>query len=78
MAAVRGDHTGIGLVNMGPVPVRAAAAEEALAGGASDAEAAARAADGLEPPDDLNASADYRRHLAHVLVRRALEEASAA
>ena len=78
VAAVRGERTGIGLVNMGPVPVRAAASEEALAGGASDEEAAARAADGLEPPEDLNASAEYRRHMAQVLVRRALEEARAA
>ncbi len=78
VAAVRGDHTGIGLVNMGPAPVRAAAAEEALAGGASDEEAAARAAEGLDPPSDLNASAEYRVHLAQVLVRRALEEARAA
>lgn len=78
VAAVRGERTGIGLVNMGPVPVRASAAEEALAGGASEAEAAARAADGLEPPEDLNASAEYRRHLAQVLVRRALEESRAA
>ena len=78
VAAVRGERTGIGLVNMGPVPVRAQAAEQALAGGASAAEAASHAADGLEPPEDLNASAEYRRHLAQVLVRRALEEAGAA
>ena len=78
VAAVRGERTGIGLVNMGPVPVRAAAAEQALAGGATEAEAAAHAADGLEPPEDLNASSEYRRHLAQVLVRRALEEARAA
>ena len=78
VAAVRGERPGIGLVNMGPVPVRATGAEQALAGGASEAEAAAHAADGLEPPEDLNASADYRRHLAQVLVRRALEEARAA
>jgi carbon-monoxide dehydrogenase medium subunit len=66
---------GIALVNMGPVPLRAAAVESALAGGASPAEAAAHAADGLDPPADLNASPEYRRHLAQVLVRRALEEA---
>lgn len=78
VAAVRGERTGIGLVNMGPTPVRATGAEEALAGGASEVEAAAKAADGLDPPEDLNASAEYRRHLAQVLVRRALEEARAA
>lgn len=79
VAAVRGDAgTGVGLINMGAVPLRAVAVEDALAQGASAAEAAARASEGLEPPEDLNASADYRRHLARVLVRRALEEAGAA
>ncbi|MGH9114595.1 MAG: FAD binding domain-containing protein, partial [Acidimicrobiales bacterium] len=78
VAAIRGPHTGIGLVNMGPVPLRATAVEQALASGASASEAAAHAADGLDPPEDLNASPEYRRHLARVLVRRALEEAGAA
>lgn len=78
VAAVRGERTGVALVNMGPVPLRASAVEEAIAGGASDAEAAARAAEGLEPPSDLNASSEYRTHLARVLVRRALEESRAA
>ena len=71
-----GTAAGVALVNMGTTPVRATAVEQALAGGASAAEAAAHAADGLDPPSDLNASPDYRRHLARVLVRRALEEAS--
>ncbi len=75
VAAVRNGTTGVGLVNMGPVPVRARAVEEAVAGGASAGEAAAHAADGLDPPGDLNASPEYRRHLVEVLVRRALEEA---
>jgi len=75
VAAVRNGSTGIGLVNMGSVPVRASAVEEALAGGASIEEAASHAADGLDPPADLNASPEYRRHLAQVLVRRALQEA---
>jgi len=75
VAAVRNGTTGVALVNMGSTPLRARAVEEALAGGASDAEAADHAADGLEPPEDLNASAEYRQHLARVLVRRALEEA---
>jgi aerobic carbon-monoxide dehydrogenase medium subunit len=78
VAAVRGDRPGVALVNMGPTPLRATAVEQALSGGASATEAAVHAADGLDPPEDLNASAEYRRHLAQVLVRRALEEAGAA
>ena len=77
VAAVRNGSTGIGLVNMGATPLRASAVEAALASGASAAEAAAHASDGLDPPEDLNASPEYRRHLAQVLVRRALEEAGA-
>ena len=77
VAAVHNGTTGVALVNMGSTPLRAIAVEEALAGGASAAEAAAHAADGLDPPSDLNASPEYRRHLATVLVRRALEEAGA-
>ena len=56
-------RTGVALVNMGSTPLRATAVEEALAGGASAAEAAEHAADGTEPPTDLNASPEYRRHL---------------
>ncbi|HEX7165368.1 MAG TPA: xanthine dehydrogenase family protein subunit M [Acidimicrobiales bacterium] len=67
---------GVGLVNMASKPVRAAGVEEALASGASAEDAAARADDGLDPPADLNASPEYRRHLARVLTRRALEEAA--
>ena len=75
VAAARLDGgTGVALVNMGSTPVRASAVEQAVAGGASPAEAAAHAADGLDPPADLNASPEFRRHLATVLVRRALEE----
>ena len=77
VAAVRNGQTGVALVNMGTTPIRATAVESAVAGGASAAEAAAHAADGLDPPSDLNASPEYRRHLATVLVRRALEEAAA-
>jgi len=63
----------IALANMGPVPLRARAAEQALAGGASAAEAAALAADGTEPGEDVHADRAYRQHLARVLTRRALE-----
>jgi carbon-monoxide dehydrogenase medium subunit len=68
---------GIGLVNMGSSPLRAAGVEDALRSGSGAGDAAARAAEGTEPPDDLNASPDFRRHLAEVLVRRALETAGA-
>ena len=72
VAAVGGDHPGVALVNMGSKPLRAATVEEALRAGASPEDAAAHAADGTEPTADLNASVEYRQHLARVLVRRAL------
>jgi aerobic carbon-monoxide dehydrogenase medium subunit len=69
----------IGLTNMGTVPVRATATEAALTGAPAEADtlasAAEQAAEGTEPPADQNADPDYRRHLARVLTRRALEEA---
>ena len=64
----------IALANMGSVPLRARAAEQALASGASAAEAAELAADDTEPSEDVHADRDYRRHLARVLTRRALEQ----
>ena len=69
----------IALTNMGSTPLRAAAAEDALRGKGLDAIAAAaeQAAEGTDPPGDLNATPDYKRHLARVLTRRALEEAAA-
>jgi carbon-monoxide dehydrogenase medium subunit len=66
--------THVALMSMGPTPLRAAGVEAALAGGADAATAAGSALDGTAPVDDAFASADYRRHLAGVLVRRALEE----
>jgi carbon-monoxide dehydrogenase medium subunit len=70
----------VGLTNMGSVPLRASAVEEALRGqplsAEKVAEAAAQAAEGTDPPADLNASAEYKRHLARVLCRRALEQAA--
>ena len=80
-AAVRLDGDSIAearvaLGNMGSTPVRATAVEQALVGGPATAdavrEAAARAADGTSPVTDLNGDADYRRHLATVLTRRAV------
>jgi carbon-monoxide dehydrogenase medium subunit len=64
----------IALANMGPVPLRAGAAERALADGASAAEAAQFAAEGAEPGEDMHADRRYRQHLARVLTRRALEQ----
>jgi carbon-monoxide dehydrogenase medium subunit len=75
VAATVGGRTRVGLVNMGSTPVRATAVEAALADGASVADAAQLAADGTEAPSDLNASPEFREHLARVLVRRALEAA---
>ena len=65
--------TRVGLVNMGPTPLRARGVEAALAGGAPAAEAADAAVDGTEPSADINATSEYRGHLARVLTRRALE-----
>lgn len=62
----------VALVNMGPIPLRATAVEQGLAAGAPPAEAAEHAAEGTSPGDEPSASADYRRHLSRVLVRRAL------
>lgn len=65
------------LTNVGPTPVRAVGVEETLRGRPLSAdvirEAAERADEGLEPSDELKASAAYKRHLARVLTRRALE-----
>jgi len=73
------DDVRIGLTHMGPTPLRATAAETALRGSRLDdaaiAGAADHAADDTDPPGDLNATPDYKRHLARVLTRRALEEA---
>jgi aerobic carbon-monoxide dehydrogenase medium subunit len=70
----------IGLTNMGPVPVRATAAEAAAAGAEASRDAlraaATRADEGTEPPGDLHGAPDYRRHLARVLTGRALAAAA--
>ncbi len=67
----------VGLTNCGPTPVRCTAVEAALAAGAPAGEAAQHASDGLSPSSDLRASAEYKLHLARVLTRRAIEQASA-
>ncbi len=71
----------VGLTHMGSTPLRATAVEEALRGQPLDedriAAAAEQAAEGTEPPGDLNATPDYKRHLARVLVKRALQAAAA-
>ena len=70
----------IGLTNMGAVPVRATAAESAVAGADASAAAIAAAAavadEGTQPPADLHGAPDYRRHLARVLTGRALAAAA--
>ena len=75
------DDVRIGLGHMASVPLRASAAEEALRGQPLDEEhiaaAAALAAEGTNPLGDLNATPDYKRHLARVLTKRALTTASA-
>ncbi len=72
----------VGLTNMGSTPLRARSVEAALVGKAateeSVREACAAAAEGTSPPSDLNGDADYRRHLATVLTRRAVLAAAGA
>ncbi len=72
----RGNESGVGLVNMGSTPVLATSVASAISSGASVADAAELAAADADPQKDLNASVEYRVHLAKVLVRRALEESS--
>jgi carbon-monoxide dehydrogenase medium subunit len=66
----------VALTNMGSVPIRASATEQALLGLGVDETAIATAvadiAVGTQPPSDLNADGDYRRHLARVLARRSV------
>jgi aerobic carbon-monoxide dehydrogenase medium subunit len=72
----------VGLTNMGSTPLRARSVEEALVGQPATDEAvraaAASAGDGTNPPSDLNGDADYRKHLATVLTRRAVLAAAGA
>lgn len=72
----------VGLTNMGPTPLRARSVEAALAGCELTEEAVgaacASAGEGTHPPEDLQGDADYRRHLATVLTRRAVLAAAGA
>ncbi len=75
VATVRANgSTGVGLVNMGSTPLLASAVMNAVNSGANAADAAALANEGTEAQSDINASSEYREHLARVLVRRSLEE----
>ena len=78
VAALTGNGHGpaVALTNMADRPMRAAGVEAALAGGADATTASARAAEGTSPASDAFASAEYRRDVAAVIVRRALEEAA--
>ncbi len=70
----------VGLTHMASTPLRATAAEDALRGQPLDDEhikaAADQAAEGSSPTGDLNATPDYKRHLARVLTQRALATAA--
>jgi len=66
----------IGLTNVGPTPVRCQSVERALAQGATPEQAAEAASDGLNPSGDLRASPEYKKHLARVLTKRAIQQAS--
>jgi carbon-monoxide dehydrogenase medium subunit len=70
------ERASVALTNMGATTMHAHETEVALGNGASIEDAAALAAEGTEPPSDHAASSDFRRHLARVLTRRALEEAA--
>ena len=80
-ATVSGGGVRVAIGCVGAVPVRATAMEERLAGGAFDEKTVKAAAAGLgatlDPPSDVHASADYRRHLAEVSAVRAVLQAAA-
>jgi carbon-monoxide dehydrogenase medium subunit len=65
----------VGITNAAPTPVRAQAVEQALASGASAADAARQAGQGLDPSSDLRGSAEYKTHLAQILTQRAIQGA---
>ncbi|MCS6815943.1 MAG: xanthine dehydrogenase family protein subunit M [Blastocatellia bacterium] len=71
----------VGITGVAPKAYRARAVEDALRGRMLDAstiaDASAKAAEGIDPLEDLHASAEYRAHLARVWCRRAIEQARA-
>jgi carbon-monoxide dehydrogenase medium subunit len=73
-------HTASGIrvavAGTGPRAVRAPSVEQALAAGASPAEAAQKALDDIDPQDDAVASAHYRRQVLPAVVTRALDNLS--
>jgi aerobic carbon-monoxide dehydrogenase medium subunit len=81
-AVVRSDAVRVGITGVAATAYRAAAVEAMLAGQPRPARdaialAAARAADGVVPLEDIHATRDYRAHLARVNARRAIERAVA-
>ena len=79
-ASGRCDRVRIALCGVGTGPVRARRVEEALVGevpgGSGLVDAAQRVVDEIDPPSDIHGSAAYRRKLAAVVVRRAVELAA--
>jgi carbon-monoxide dehydrogenase medium subunit len=75
--AIRDGRMQVGVTGLGNRPVRASAFEDVVNGGGSPEDAARRIGEGTSPLDDLDGSAEYKRHLAGVLARRAIEAARA-
>jgi carbon-monoxide dehydrogenase medium subunit len=84
IAAIVGAHDGagwrfcsVGVTGVGEHPYRASGVEAAVTSGAPFAEAARHVAEGVAVNSDIHADAEYRAHVAEVLVVRALEAAAA-
>jgi aerobic carbon-monoxide dehydrogenase medium subunit len=76
-AAVRNGQIAVAITGLGLAPVRASGFEAVVNGGGSLEDAAREAGAGTNPIDDLDGSAEYKRHLAGVLAKRAVEAARA-